>query len=111
MKQIVKERNDIVFYLKLYPIIQLHPQAYDKSKAIVCEEDNEKALKLLEDVYARRTIASSSCKTDVINKNIQIANKLGVTGTPTLIFTDGFKTSGAMQKEALLQLIDSHSKP
>ena len=111
MKQIVKERDDIVFYLKMFPIIQLHPQAYNKSKTIVCEEDNEKAMKLLEDVYAKRTIASPSCETDVVDKNLQIASKLGVSGTPTLIFTDGTRASGAMQKEALLQLIDTHSKP
>ena len=111
MKQIVKERSDIVFYLKMFPILQLHPAAYDKSKTIICEEDNKKALKLLEDVYAKRTIAPPSCKTDIVDKNIQIANKLGVNGTPTLFYIDGSRSSGALKKEALLQMIDTRKMP
>ena len=111
MKQIAEERKDIVFYLKMYPIVQLHPQGYDKSKTIICEKDSAKAMKLLEDVYAKRPIPPPACETDVVDKNIMLAKKLGVNGTPTLFFTDGSRVSGAMKKEALIQLIDSRSKP
>jgi thiol:disulfide interchange protein DsbC len=111
MKQIVKKRDDIVFYLKMYPILQLHPAAYDKSKTIICEQDNEKAMKLLEEVYAKKTIPSPSCKTDIVDKNIALANKLGVTGTPTLIYFDGSRSSGALEKDALLQMIDTRKMP
>ncbi len=95
----------------MYPIQQLHPQAYDKSKTIICEKDSAKAMKLLEDVYAQRLIPPPACETDVVDKNIMLAKKLGVNGTPTLIFTDGSRVSGAMKKDALIQLIDLRSKP
>ena len=108
MKQIVASRNDVVFFLKMYPILQLHPQAYAKSQTIVCEKSNSKALSLLEDVYAKRAIPAPSCKTNVIDENIALAKKLGVTGTPSMIFNDGVKVSGAMSKEDLISLIETH---
>ncbi len=95
----------------MYPIQQLHPQAYDKSKTIICEKDGKKAMKLLEDVYAKRQIPPPACETDVVDKNIMLAKKLDVRGTPTMFFTDGSRTSGALAKEALIQLIDARSKP
>ena len=90
----------------MYPIVQLHPEAYAKSKTIVCEEDNEKAIKLLEDVYAKRSIKAPECNTNVIDENIQLAARLRITGTPTLVFPDGTKVSGAMDANTLLGLIN-----
>lgn len=104
----MKTRNDIAFYLKMYPILQLHPEAYAKSKAIVCEEDNEKAIRLLEDVYAKKRIKAPQCDTNVIDENIRLAGKLRITGTPTLVFPDGIKVSGAMDAAKLLGLIQKH---
>ncbi len=107
MEQVVKERKDIVFYLKMYPIISLHPEAYDKSMTIVCEESNEKAIKLLEDVYAKKEIPKPGCKTNVINENILLGQKFGISGTPTIVFADGSRKSGAMSAADLIKLIDS----
>jgi thiol:disulfide interchange protein DsbC len=107
MKQIIKERKDIVFYLKMMPIVKIHPEAYEKSKTIVCESSNEKAIKLLEDVYEKRKIPKPNCDTDVIDKNIQLARRFGINGTPTLIFEDGSRINGAMKADDLIKLIDS----
>ncbi len=106
MKKIVDKRDDIVFYLKMFPIVQIHPQAYDKSKTIVCEESNEKAIKLLEDVYAKKEIPKPTCNTTVVDDNIALAKRLGINGTPTLIFGDGRMKSGAMKAEELIRLIE-----
>ncbi len=103
--------TDIVFYLKMFPRLQLHPQAYNKSKTIICEEDSEKAMKLLEDVYAKRAIALPSCETDIADKNFQIANKPGARGMPTLFYIDGSRSSGSLKKEALLQMTDTRKMP
>jgi len=108
MKQIVSQRKDIVFFLKMYPVVQLHPGAYDKSKAIVCEKDNQKALKLLEEVYAKRDIPKARCVTDAVKKNIEMAEKYGITGTPTLIFDDGARHNGSLSAPELIKLIEAH---
>ncbi len=107
MKQIIEKRKDIVFYLKMFPLIKLHPQAYEKSKSIVCEKSNEKAIRLLEDAYAKKEIPKPSCDTKVIDENIQLAKKLGITSTPKLVFDDGRIASGAIKAEELIKLIEN----
>jgi thiol:disulfide interchange protein DsbC len=110
MKKVLDQRNDIAFYLKMMPLVNLHPQAYDKSKAIICEESNEKAIQLLEDVYAKKSIPQAPCDTKVIDENIRLAQKLGISGTPTLIFNDGSRASGAVKAEQLIQMIDQKAR-
>jgi len=106
MKQIVDKRKDIAFYLKMFPLVGLHPKSYNKAKAIVCEKSNDKAVKLLEDAYAKKTLPDPTCQTDVLDKNIALGKKLGISGTPTLIFQDGRVVSGAMSADKLTKLID-----
>ncbi|GBE00439.1 thiol:disulfide interchange protein DsbC precursor [bacterium BMS3Abin07] len=106
MKQVVKKRKDIVFFLKMFPLVKIHPQSYDKAKSIVCEKSNDKAIKMLEDVYAKKAIPKASCNTTAIDDNIKLGQKLGTGGTPTLIFSDGRVKSGAMNADQLIQLID-----
>jgi thiol:disulfide interchange protein DsbC len=112
MKQVVEKRKDVVFYLKMFPLRSIHPQSYNKSKAIYCEKkkSNAKAMALLEDAYAKKQLPEPTCETDVIDKNIVLGQKLGITGTPTLIFQDGRKTSGAMGYDKLVELIDRMKK-
>ncbi len=102
MKKIVKKRNDIAFYLKMYPLTSIHPEAYNKSKAIVCE----KSLKLLEDAYEKKPIPAPTCTTDAIDKNIELAKKLGIRGTPAIILPDGRLLSGNQKAEDLIKLIE-----
>ena len=49
------------------------------------------------------------CKTDLA-KIIELGRKLGVTGTPTLVFTDGKRVPNGVSLEALNRLLDTHSK-
>jgi len=51
MKQVVSERKDIAFYIKMFPL-KMHPGAYEKARAIICE----KSLKLLEDAFEQKQI-------------------------------------------------------
>ena len=100
MKQIVKERNDIAFFIKFYPI-KSHPEAYDKAKAIVCE----KSLSLLEEAHAKKPIPKPACETTAVDESIKLAEKLGLTSVPALIFPDGRVMSGYKDAKTLLGLI------
>jgi thiol:disulfide interchange protein DsbC len=108
MKRVIEMRDDVVFYLKMFPLKSIHPQAYSKSKTIVCEKhrSNENAIKLLEDVYAKKSIPEPECDTDVVDKNIALAQRLGIRSTPTIVFENGKVVSGAMKAEQLIKLID-----
>lgn len=102
LKKIVETRKDIAFYIKLLPL-KMHKDAYSKSKAILCE----KSLKFLEDNFEGKQIPKPSCEAKEIDENIKLAEKLGITGTPTIIMPDGRVFQGFFTADKLLSLIDS----
>ena len=102
LKEVVSKRDDIVFYIKLLPLVELHPKSYDKSKAIVCS----KSFKLLDDAFSGKDIPPPSCETKQIDKNIELASKLGITGTPALILKNGEIIPGYAKADALINMID-----
>jgi thiol:disulfide interchange protein DsbC len=102
LKKIIEKRSDIAFLLKLYPL-PMHPDAYDKSRTIVCE----KSVKLLEDAFAGKKLAAPKCPSKEVDENIKLAKELGITGTPTLILPDGRVVPGYVDADTLLQLLES----
>lgn len=105
IKKVVEQRKDVAFYIKLFPL-PMHPDAYWKSKTIVCT----KSLKLLDDNFEKKPIPKPACETDEIDKNIKLAKSLGITGTPTSIMPDGSVQVGFFNADKLLQIIDSVKK-
>ncbi len=106
LKKVVEQRKDIAFYIKLYPLIKLHPDAYWKSKSIICN----KSLKLLEDNFDKKTIPKLDCETKEIEENIKLAERLGITGTPTTIMPDGSVQVGFLEADKLIKIVDSIKK-
>jgi len=106
IKKILKKRNDIAFYIKLFPLKFLHKDAYRKAKAIQCN----KSIKMLDDAFERKSIPDPKCDTDVIDKNIKLAIKLGIRGTPSIVLEDGRIIRGFRKAEQLLQYIDNSNK-
>ena len=101
MKKVIKERKDIAFYIKLYPL-PMHKDAYAKAKAIVCE----KSLSLLEDAFERKPLPAPKCESTAIDDNIKLAQKLGITGTLAIIMPDGRLIPGYLEADALIKQID-----
>jgi thiol:disulfide interchange protein DsbC len=102
MKKIIKERDDIVFFIKMYPL-RSHPAAYKKSKAVVCA----KSLRMLDDAFAGKTLPEPTCETTEVDDTIKLAESLGITGTPAIILPDGAIVPGYKDAEALLKLIEA----
>ena len=100
MKQILKERDDIVFFIKLFPL-KIHPAAYEKSKAVVCE----KSLELLDDAFAGKNIPKAKCETKELDENAEVAQRLGISGTPAIILPDGAIIPGFKDAASLIELI------
>lgn len=101
LKKVVDKRQDIAFYMKLYPL-PMHKDAEWKAKSMICA----KSLKMLEDNFAKKAVPKKECGSKEVEETIQLAQKLGITGTPAIILPDGRMRSGALPAEELIQLID-----
>lgn len=101
LKEVIEKRKDIAFFIKLFPL-KMHKDAYRKAVAIQCK----KSLQLLEDAFAKKEIPDPECKTDIIDKNIELAGKLGITGTPTIVLENGKVLGGAIKAGQLIELIN-----
>lgn len=101
MKKVLEKRKDIAFYIILYPL-PFHKDAYEKSKAIICE----KSLAMLEDAFEKKDIPKAKCQTTVIDDNIKLAQKYGINGTPAIILPNGLLLSGYREADELISLID-----
>ena len=85
--------TDVTIYTFLYPLIQLHPDSANKSKSIWCAANRTKAW---EDWILNNQLPKSAGNCEVpLEKVGDLARKLGVNSTPTLIFSDGKRMAGA----------------
>jgi thiol:disulfide interchange protein DsbC len=105
IKKVVTQRMDIAFYLKLLPL-KIHPDAYWKSKSIVCE----KSLRLLEENFEKKPIPRSECDKAEPDNTVKFAEKNGISGTPTMVLPDGSLYQGPIEADKLIKLIDDSSK-
>ncbi len=84
--------DNITVYTFLYPI--LSPDSAEKSNNIWCAKDRTTAW---DDWMLRdKTPAAASCDTAALQRNLAFGKKHKITGTPTLIFTDGSRVPGAI---------------
>jgi len=87
----LKTETGIRVYTFLFPLTQLHPDAYEKSKSIWCAKDQHQAM--TDVMIDGKTLPKATCKTP-IDDNMKLAAKLNVMGTPTIFAEDGRKYVG-----------------
>lgn len=97
MKRVVDKRKDIAFYIKI-----LARPNDSKSQSIICA----KSLKMLEDAYEKKTVQKKECDSKELENTGAVAGKLGISGTPTIVFPDGRMRSGAIAADEVIQLVD-----
>ncbi|MGZ5269861.1 MAG: DsbC family protein [Ramlibacter sp.] len=85
--------DNVTINVFLYPI--LGADSGDKSKAIWCTKDKAKAW---QDWMVRDQAlpAAANCDTAVLARNVELGRRHQITGTPTLVFTDGRRVPGAI---------------
>jgi thiol:disulfide interchange protein DsbC len=104
MKKVVEKRKDIVFYVKLYPLIKPDSEQY---QSIVCGKYS-KMLNTPEFNIKKKTgrKENTDCNIKKIENDLKFANSIGVSGTPTLVMPGGKMYSGKMPADVLIELID-----
>lgn len=93
--------NNVTVYMFLYPV--LGPGSVEKSKNIWCAKDKGKAWNdwMLSDVEP----TSAKCDTQAIDRNMALGKKHKISGTPTLLFSDGTRVPGAIGAEQVEQYL------
>lgn len=100
--------DDVTVYLFLYPI--LGPDSADKSRNIWCARDKAKAWLdwMVRNEPAAK--ADATCDASALARNVEFGRKYKITGTPTLIFTDGSRVPGAIGPADLEKLLAAGGK-
>ena len=91
--------NDITIYTFMYPI--LGEDSKTKVKNIWCSTDRAKAWDEWMLSAKAPAAAPSSCSAAANDKVVELGRKLGVSGTPTVFFTDGTRVPGAIEAKKL----------
>lgn len=91
--------KDITVYTFIYPI--LGEDSTKKARNLWCASDRSKAWDdwMLDGKPAPQ--APESCNSTAIDKVVELGKKYRVTGTPTIIFTDGSRIPGAIDAKSL----------
>jgi len=84
--------EDVTIYTFLYPLEGLHPEAKGKAERVWCAADPAKAWAAL--IATGKLAESPKCATPIARIN-QLATRLGINGTPTIILQDGSLIPGA----------------
>ncbi len=98
-RKTLAEVKDITVYSFIYPV--LGEDSLKKSRNLWCAADRAKAWDdwMLDGKVPPQ--APESCSSAAVDKVIELGRKYRVTGTPTIIFTDGSRIPGAIDAKAL----------
>ena len=93
LEKSLQQLDNVTIYTYLIPI--LSPDSAQKSKQIWCSADPQKAY-IDWMINGIAPSGKSDCATP-LDKNMAFAKTYGITGTPTIFFTDGSRFPGAVQ--------------
>lgn len=102
LEQTLDKMDDITIYRFLDPIEGLHKGAVDKSRAIWCDGKTDAArLESMKQFMAKSKSTGDTSCANPIERNVALAGKLGINGTPTLIAGDGRMLPGYLPPDRL----------
>ena len=105
LESTLKSVDNVTVYTFLYPV--LSPDSVTKSKAIWCAADRAKTWEAWMVNHQPPASAASNCDTSVLDKNLALGHGLNVTGTPTIILSDGRRLPGAVSASELNDALTS----
>jgi len=93
--------DNVTVYLFLYPI--LSQDSSDRSRNVWCAKDRAKAWQDL--MLKEQAPANAQCDTAALQRNLDLGRKHKITGTPTLIASDGTRVPGAIGTAQIEKLL------
>lgn len=112
----MKDYNDMGIEVRYvaYPRAGLNSDSYRKAAAVWCAVDSNKAMNFakggakLEQLQQVKQVKDETCK-DPIKRHMEVANTIGVTGTPTLVLQDGSVLPGYVPAKRLIQVLENQA--
>ena len=98
--------DNVTVYLFLYPV--LGQDSLAKSQNIWCAKDKAKVWSGW--MLRNETIPAAKCDAAAVARNVEFGKKYKITGTPTLLFTDGTRVPGAVPGAEVEQMLVAASK-
>ncbi|MDR0577354.1 MAG: DsbC family protein [Candidatus Accumulibacter sp.] len=105
-KRLAKEMtslDNVTIYTFLMPI--LSPDSLEKSNRIWCSANRGKAWTDWM-IDGKAPTGKGDCDTSAVRKTVELGQKLKISGTPTLFFTDGTRIPGAVPLAQIQQKLD-----
>lgn len=103
LKKLEKIAPDVAIHVMLYPL-PMHPGAYDKARVVL----ETKSSDLLDKAFEGKEVpkpAKEGSKAQ-IDANMKFANANGISGTPTLVLTNGKIEVGMRDAETLKKMLE-----
>lgn len=94
----LKDLNDVTIHTFLLPLASLHPEARAKAVGVWCASDPLQAWRNL--MLHDQTPPGADC-VHPVDRNVALAERLGINGTPTLIAGDGRLMPGAASRQQI----------
>jgi len=101
--------DNVTIYTFLFPVEGLHPGASEKARRIWCAQDPAKAWTSWMD---RKLLPPDRhCSGDALDRQRELASRVGVIATPTLVFESGERHVGTMVRAEILQALGRQASP
>jgi thiol:disulfide interchange protein DsbC len=94
---------DLAINIKMYPL-KMHNKAYDKARVIL----TAKSLDMLDKAFMGKKLPSPEEKDrkEPVDETIELAESLGIRGTPALVFPDGQLVFGFRNADQMHELLN-----
>jgi thiol:disulfide interchange protein DsbC len=102
-EQNMQKVDNVTFYMFLYPI--LGADSVTKSTSLWCAKDKAKAW--LDFMVREQAIVPATCDIAALSRNVEFGKKYKITGTPTMIFSDGTRVPGAIDAPQVEKILAS----
>lgn len=98
----LKKLKDVAVYVYLFPL-GIYPESRKRAEEIWCSKDRAKALD--DHFEGRKSQGVKECETP-IERNLSLAQKHFINGTPTIIFEDNEVINGYMDAGKIQAILD-----
>ncbi len=104
LKKLEKLMPDLAINIMLYPLRQLHPQAYDKSRVVLAAKKGD----LLDKAFEGKELPKPKGDEGkaAVDAIIKFAGEQGINGTPMILLQDGKVYQGPRTAEGMKKVLE-----